>query len=129
MPDPKWKKLEKKKRHPDVRAYFERLPLEARVMARRLDELVHEAAPDALEAVYWGVPFYFGKEDGIAYLSAAKTHVTLGFPNGDRMDDPSGTLVGTGKSPIRKATLKLSKPLDEALVRAWLAQAVALSEA
>lgn len=96
-------------------------------MAKRLDELVHEAAPDALEAIYWGVPFYFGQDEGIAYMSAAKTHVTLGFPNGDKMRDESGRLVGTGKSPIFKATLKLKDPLPEALIRTWLEQAVALS--
>lgn len=123
---PRLKPTDRRARHPGVDAYLARLNPPQRRLAFLVRALVHEEAPGATEAISWGVPFFF-LEDGICYVSAARTHVTLGFPNGIRVKDASGLLVGTGRSPIRKATLPLDAEPPVEVLRDWVRQAVALA--
>jgi hypothetical protein len=115
-----------KRRHPDVEAYLARLPLPARALSSELRKLVHATVKDARETIYYGVPFFFVDDVWFCYVSAAKKHVTFGFTMGDRIADPSGRLVGTGKSPIRKVALGLDEPVP-AQARGWVEQAAALA--
>jgi len=114
------------RRLPEVDAYLARLPLPARVLADELRALVHRHAPGAREAIRYGVPFFLLGDEPLCYVSAARTHVTFGFAQGDRIADASGRLVGTGRSPIRKATLALDEPVPPEAA-AWVAQAAALA--
>jgi hypothetical protein len=115
--------VEVQPRHPDVEAYFDAVEGAMGDLARRLRAIIHEEVPDVLEGMKWAVPFFFGKGP-LCYISPAQRHVTFGLARGMEIDDPSGVLTGTGRSPIRKATLRPGH--DEALVRDWLGQAVAL---
>ena len=110
------------KRDPAVDAFLAKRPLPARVLCGELRALVHATAKDAREGISYGVPFFFAEDVPFCYLSPAKTHVTLGFPMGASIDDPSGRLVGTGKSPIRKVALGLEEPVPRE-ARAWVEQA------
>lgn len=105
-----------------VAAYFARLPLPVRLVARRLDALVREEVPGVRAGIKWSVPFY-SLRGPVCYVSAAKKHVTFGLVQGEKVRDATGLLVGTGKSPIRKAVLKPEREVPEAAVRAWLADA------
>lgn len=105
-----------------VQRYYDRLPLPVRVTARELDDLVRVALPDARAGIKWAVPFY-ARKGPVCYVSAAKKHVTFGLLQGVDVPDGSGRLVGTGKSPIRKATFPAGEPVPRTLVRGWLRHA------
>lgn len=105
-----------------VRAYYARLDLPVRVVARQLDALARAELPGARAGIKWAVPFYYLRGP-VCYVSAAKRHVTFGLLRGVDVEDASGRLVGTGKSPIRKATFAAGADVPERTVRAWLRQA------
>lgn len=106
-----------------VELYLDALPLPTRLLATTLDRLVREELPDVKAGIKWGVPFYF-LSGPVCYVSGAKAHVTFGLAKGHHVDDASGLLTGTGKSPIRKAIFKVNAPVPDATVRAWLQAAL-----
>jgi hypothetical protein len=106
----------------EVAAYFERAPLPVRVTAKELDALVHAVLPNVVAGIKWSVPFYALKGP-VCYISVARTHVTFGLLQGVDVSDASGRLIGTGKSPIRKAIFSAGEPVPRATVRAWLRDA------
>lgn len=110
----------------DVDAYLARQPLPARVLCGELRDLVHATAKGAREEVRYGVPFFLLGDAPLCYLSVARTHVTFGFAMGAAIDDASGRLVGTGKSPIRKVALALDEPVPNE-ARGWVAQAARIA--
>lgn len=110
-----------------VRTYFDRLDLPVRALARRLDELVREVVPDVRAGIKWSVPFY-ARRGPVCYVSAAKRHVTFGLAQGARVHDATGILTGTGRSPIRKAILRVDEEMPEAALRAWLRAAAKADE-
>lgn len=105
-----------------VERYFDRLALPVRLVARELDTLARKALPGCAVGIKWGVPFY-ALRGPVCYISCAKEHVTFGLLMGVDVEDPSGILEGTGKSPIRKAVFRAGEPLPTAVVRAWLKKA------
>jgi hypothetical protein len=125
---PKWATVERSPRDKAVDAFIAKLPKTSAKACTRLRALVHEEVPEAREAIYWGVPFFFGKTP-FAYISPGKKHVTLGFTMGAKIDDPSGSLKGTGRTTVRKANLHPGYPLPEADVRLWLRKAAAIDRA
>ncbi len=102
-----------------VKAYFAALPLPVRCVARQLDAWVREEIPEVTVGIKWRVPFY-ALTGPVCYVSGAKNHVTFGIVKGDHVEDASGLLTGTGKSPIRKAIFKANTDVPEATVRTWL---------
>lgn len=118
-----WHEAEKRRNHPDVEAYLADLDERQRALCNAVRDHVKQDS-DVLEFIAWGIPCYWA--DGpLCYTSAAKTHVTVGIFRGIEIQDASGLLVGTGKSPIRKATVKLNQELPGAFAD-WIAQAKSL---
>ena len=122
-----WHDQPKQRDHPDVLAYIADLEPAQHAHVETMRALVR-LDPDVVECLAWGVPFWF-RRGPLAYASAAKAHVTLGLARGVELDDRFGLLSGTGKSPIRKAVVKLNAPFPEAAVRDWLEQAIQLDDA
>ncbi len=122
-----WHDQPKLRNHPDVLAYMEDLTPEQLRLVKEMRDLVQSMDPEVVECLAWGVPFWFRKGP-LCYASAAKAHVTLGIARGIEVDDPTGQLKGTGKSPICKATVRLTKPFPEGDARNWLEQAIRLDE-
>ena len=114
--------------HPDVVAYIDALAPAQRAHVAAMREHARALDGAVVECIAWGVPFWF-RNGPLCYASAAKTHVTLGIARGIEVDDRHGLLTGTGKSPIRKAVVKLQDPFPTAAVADWLQQALALDEA
>lgn len=110
-----------------VAAYLARLPGPVREVAAELDGLVRAVLPDARAGIKWSVPFY-ARKGPVCYVSAAKRHVTFGFLQGEKLEDASGLLVPTPRSPIRKAVFAVGAKVPRRHVRAWLAQARRLDE-
>ena len=106
----------------EVARYYARLPGPVRDVALDLDALARAALPRVRVGIKWSVPFY-SLRGPVCYVSAAKKHVTFGLVQGIDVRDASGCLVGTGKSPIRKAVFPVGEPVPKALVRGWLRDA------
>jgi len=95
-----------------------------------LREIVLEEAPDAIEsfvqsyAVAIGFSFT-GKplKDGFCHVVTYATHVNLGFNRGAQLPDPSGVLVGKGKS-IRHITFHDERELEQPYLRRYLQAAI-----
>ncbi len=122
-----WHDQPKERDHPGVAAYIAGLDERQTAIVDQMRRIVRED-PDVVECIAWGIPFWFRKGP-LVYASAAKSHVTLGIARGVEVQDRFGLLQGTGKSPIRKAVVKLGKPFPEDAVRDWVEQAVVLDEA
>lgn len=120
--DPKWIKADRKA----AEAYFRKLEGPVQAMAKRLDRIVREEAPDSKVGIKWAVPMYFRDAGALAYVSAAKRHVTFGVVRGAELKDTTGLLRSTGRSPIGSATFPISAPIPEKTVRRWLREALAL---
>jgi hypothetical protein len=123
-----------------ARRLQESLPVEALLdgypppllgIAERLRELVMAAAPDAAERVRPGwkligydLPI---RRNGVffAWIWPEGIHVHLGFPNGDLMDDPTGTLDGARIAKrARWLTYEAGSWIDEAQVTTLVLEAV-----
>jgi hypothetical protein len=59
----------------------------------------------------------------LAIIGPAKSHVTLAFEHGIDFDDSHGLLEGVGKRS-RHVKLRTAADIDEAALRAYIAQAV-----
>lgn len=112
----------------DVDEYVKtKLPPQHEATVRRLRELVAEVAPDVEEVITYGSPAWKGNKM-LAIVSPTKTHVTLAFDHGVDFDDPHGLLEGVGKRS-RHVKLKTVDDIDEAALRDYFTQAVAIDSA
>jgi hypothetical protein len=85
-----------------------KVPRERRATVAAIRARMGEIAPRAAETFSYMMPVW--KVGGIvAYLTASKRDVTLGFVGGDRFEDRYGLLKGGGKSTRH---LKFKAPED-----------------
>lgn len=111
-------------RSAEVDAYLARAEGPVRALAQALRDALHGAA--ALdERIRYGCAFF--QQDGrdVAYLSTARRHVTLGFPEGARLQDEGALLSGTGRSDVRRLVLRPGEPLPLEEIVALVAEAAA----
>lgn len=64
-------------------------------------------------------PFCFCHEKNFAYLRFAKKHITLGFYNIDKIQDPIYLLEGEGNT-LKHIKIKNSTEIDGAVISKWL---------
>ena len=69
------------KTDPRIDAYIERQADFARPILAHLRAMVHEACPDAEEAVKWGMPNFLYKGKILANMAAFKAHASFGYWN------------------------------------------------
>ena len=55
----------------------------------RVRRWFHAGAPRCHEDIKWGMPAFM-QERMLGGMSAFKAHVSIGFPRGGELDDPSG---------------------------------------
>jgi len=95
-------------------------------LVERLRALMAECAPDAREAVRYGM-ICWTQRRMLAYLTSREQDVTLGFVNGTQHKDPYGLLKGRGRG-TRHVKMKDAAAIPEAALRDYLAQALKLDE-
>jgi hypothetical protein len=108
-----------------VDKWVRRLSTPHQRIVERLRKMIRASAPQLEEAIKWSQPVYSGRAP-ICYIMARSTgHVTFGFWNGKRLDDPAGVLEGAGG---RMRHVKLSKPNDVPadVLEALITQAIAI---
>ena len=89
-----------------------------------LRQLMKECAPDANEVISRGSPAWKATKM-LAIISVSKSHITFAFERGAELRDDHGLLRGVGKK-TRHVKLKRLEDVNEAALRGYIAQAVAL---
>lgn len=104
--------------NPAVTDYIEQASTEQRLIMEALRKLIHSTVKDVREEYKWSRPIFATAKD-FAYFKTAKTHVTFGFSQASKLDDPDGRLEGTGKD-MRHIKLRTMADVDAALLKKWL---------
>jgi hypothetical protein len=89
-----------------------------------LRDLMKDGAPDANEVIAYG-SLAWKATKMLAIVSVSKTHITFAFERGAEFSDDHGLLDGVGKK-TRHVKLKKAEDVDQAALRDYIAQAVAL---
>jgi hypothetical protein len=112
-----------------IEGFFARQPPALRAILEALREEVERAAPEAVGAIKWGMPFYTLRGEMMCALGGHKSHVNLilAGPPGT-FADPDGRLEGDGKTG-KHLKLKALAELPRAAVRDWLKTAAATARA
>jgi uncharacterized protein YdhG (YjbR/CyaY superfamily) len=99
-----------------VRAYFAKLPPATRRALKTLREIVRSVAPDAEEAVSYGIPAFRLDGQRLVYIAAWKNHTSL-YPLNEAMRRAGGRAIDDYE--IAKGTIRfpLAEPVPAALVK------------
>ena len=109
------------------------LPRQEQVIVKRLRSLILENLPHVVEKNNYGAPYYTGNRLmlfvwppslywGKKQISPNKG-VTLGFCQGNRMDNSDGHLLAEGRKQVYCMYFKSLREIDEDLVRALIFEA------
>jgi hypothetical protein len=106
--------------------YFGKIGGPLGAVAGRLRQIVREAAPQASEAIKWGMPVYEFK-GMLCYIRARGGYVTLGFYHqGVHLSDPDKLLEGTGEN-MRHMKVRSAADIKGGLFTQWVKQAVVIN--
>lgn len=106
----------------EVENWISAAPPNQQVQLRRLRSIILELAPDSDEAIKWNQPCYTQRHL-FCYLQRAKKHVTMGFQNGARLNDPSSLLSGDGKL-MRHINFAADAEIEEIAIKALIRDAL-----
>jgi hypothetical protein len=110
-------KLIVKKMNLQVTDFINKAPEDQKKIMEAIRKLIHEVVPNVVEEFKWSRPVFKADKD-FAYLQTTKKHVTLGFFNFEKLDDPNGLLEGTGKD-MRHIKIKSMNDFDSDLLNDW----------
>lgn len=99
---------------------------ELRPLVAAIRNLMRECAPDAREAIGYGMPVYRGNKV-FAWINPTKKDVTLGFSRGTQMEDRYGLLRGGGKGS-RHVKMRNLDDVNRPALAYYIKQAVKLDE-
>jgi len=110
-----------------VDGWFARQPQPQQTILDALRALVHEAAPDAVGSLKWGMPFYTLGGRMMCALTSHRAHVNLVLSGpSDSFADPDGRLEGASKAG-RHLKLRTIDELPRAAVLRWLRTAASFA--
>ena len=99
---------------------------EFRPIVAALRSLMKEHAPQANEAISYGIPMY-GLRKPIAWINPSQTGITFGFREGAYFDDRYGLLRGVGKH-ARHVRMKNLEQVNEPALKYYIKQALKLAK-
>jgi len=85
-----------------------------------LRKLIHDTVPNVSEEIKWNMPVFNNGKD-FAYLRFAKKHITLGFYNIDKIQDPDNFLEGEGNT-LKHIKIKSKDEVKPKIITEWLKQ-------
>jgi hypothetical protein len=85
-------------------------------------ELMHEMAPDATEAIRYGIPSYKGRKI-FAVISPTKKDITLSFSHGGEFEDKFDLLRGRGKVS-KHIKIKNLQSVNKDVLRYYIGQSL-----
>lgn len=105
--------------NPKVSDYISKAAEDQIPVLEVLRHLVHESLLGVSEDVKWGFPV-FKKTKDFAYVRFSKQHVTLGFYNIDKINDPENLLEGKGNT-LKHIKIKKLEDIRVDVLKEWLA--------
>jgi uncharacterized protein YdeI (YjbR/CyaY-like superfamily) len=104
-------------REPRIDAYIAGAAPFARPILRHLRQLVHQACPEATEAVKWGSPFFMYRGKILCFMAAFKAHLAFGFwgPAMKKVLAADGH-AKDGRGLLGRITRRADLPSDQALL-------------
>lgn len=107
-----------------VDAFVKRKVLpEHRAVVALVRKLMRDAAPNAIESIYYGIPMWRTPNQPIAWMNPTKKDITFGFTHGVELDDRYGLLRGRGKH-ARHVKLRTIEDANVPALRYYIRQAV-----
>ena len=103
-----------------VTDYFDNASEEQIVILETLRKLIHETVENVSEEIKWGFPVFASTKD-FAYLRFSKKHITLGFYNIDKIQDPNSLLEGEGNT-LKHIKIKSKVEIKSKVIAEWLKQ-------
>lgn len=100
-----------------VTDYINQAADEQRKIMEVIRRLIHDTVTGVTEEFKWSRPV-FKKSRNFAYLKTAKSYVTLGFFNFNRIDDNQNKLEGTGNE-MRHIKIKTMSEIDSDVLKKW----------
>ena len=85
-----------------------------------LRQLVHESQEGVTEDIKWRMPV-FSNGKNFTYLQLTKNHISLGFYQIDKLQDPKNLLEGEGNA-LRHIKIKELPPSLVQQIKKWLDQ-------
>ena len=104
-----------------------RVQPEHRPIVAAVRGLMREHAPDAREAISYGMPTY-GQNKPVAWINASKSGITFGFRQGAYLEDKYGLLRGVAKH-ARNVRMKTLDDVNKPALKYYIKQAVKLDKA
>jgi hypothetical protein len=101
-----------------VTNYIDNAPADQKEIMNTIRTLIHQSVQNAEEEFKWSRPVFRTKKD-FAYLKTAKNHVTLGFFNPEKINDPQNLLEGTGKD-MKHINIRHINDINTGLFASWL---------
>jgi hypothetical protein len=101
-----------------------RVSPEYRGIVTMLRELMQEIAPDAQEAISYGIPV-FKRKHGVAVISPTKKDITFSFSRGAEFEDKYGLLRGVGHVS-KHVKIKSLDTVDREALKYYIRQALDL---
>ena len=103
-----------------VTDYIDNASEEQIVILETLRKLIHETVENVSEEIKWGFPVFASTKD-FAYLRFSKKHITLGFYNIDKIQDPNSLLEGEGNT-LKHIKIKSKVEIKSKVIAEWLKQ-------
>lgn len=93
--------------------YIAAQPVNVRLLLQKIREIIHAAAPEAIEKISWRMPTFWQGEN-LIHFAAFKNHIGL-YPGGEATTKFAERLTGykTSKGAIQ---LPFDKPIDKELI-------------
>jgi hypothetical protein len=85
-----------------------------------LRQLIHETVANVSEEIKWNMPVFNNGKD-FAYLRFSKKHITLGFYNIDKIQDPDNLLEGEGNT-LKHIKIMGKEEINSKVIVGWLRQ-------
>jgi len=107
-------------RNLEVTNYINKATEEQIEILELIRNLIHETVDQVSEEMKFGLPVFKNTKD-FSYLRFTQKHITFGFYNIDKIEDPDDILEGSG-SVIRHLEIESIEELDIELITEWLGQ-------
>lgn len=101
-----------------VTEYINNASVEQKEIMERIRTLIHQTVKNTIEDFKWSRPVFSRGKD-FAYFKTAKSYVSFGLMQAQKIHDKNNLLEGTGKD-MRHIKIKTSKDIDEELLKEWL---------
>jgi uncharacterized protein YdeI (YjbR/CyaY-like superfamily) len=114
-------------RNPRVDTYIADAAPFARPILAHLRHAVHQACPEAIEAVKWSMPFFTYRDANLCHMAAFKAHCAFGFWRGKEIDGLPEVENGASMGNIGRIGSLDDVPSKRDLTR-WIKAAMKLTD-